>query len=62
MVYLYGLIAAPLLALLPLVTWARISSKGHDVWQAVVGALLSISITVAVLWAYGFLPLTGMVR
>lgn len=62
MIYLYGLIAAPLLALLPLVTWARIASKGHDVWQTVVGALLSFSITVGVLWAYGFLPLTGNVH
>ena len=62
MIYLYGLIAAPLLALLPLVTWARITTKGHDVWQTVVGALLSISITVCVLWAYGFLPLKGMLH
>lgn len=61
MIYLYGLVATPLLALLPLVTWARVSAKGHDVWQTVVGALLSIAITFAVLWAYGFLPWRGLV-
>ena len=60
MVYLYGLIAAPLLVLLPLVTWARLAAKGHDVWQTVVGALLSLAITMVVLWAYGFLPLGGV--
>jgi hypothetical protein len=61
MIYLYGLIAAPLLALIPLTTWARVSAKGHDVWQTVVGAILSLSITIGVLWAYGFLPLARMV-
>ncbi len=60
MIYLYGLIAAPLVALLPLVTWARLAAKGHDVWQTVVGALLSLAITIGVLWAYGFLPLKGI--
>lgn len=59
MIYLYGLVAAPLLALLPLVTWARVSAKGHDGWQTVVGALLSIVITVGVLLAYGFMPWQG---
>src|SRR5574341_1392607 len=61
LIYLYGLIAAPLLALIPLTTWARVSAKGHDVWQTVVGAILSLSITIGVLWAYGFLPLGLMV-
>jgi hypothetical protein len=60
MVYIYGLIATPLLALLPLVTLARLFAKGHDVWQTVVGALLSLSITVGMLWAYGFIPLSGV--
>ena len=60
LVYIYGLIATPLLALLPLVTLARLFAKGHDVWQTVVGALLSLSITVAILWAYGFIPLSGV--
>lgn len=62
MVYLYGLVATPLLALLPLMTWARVAAKGHDVWQTVVGALLSLAITVTVLLAYGFLPWQGIVH
>jgi hypothetical protein len=62
MIYLYGLIATPLIALLPLVTWARIAAKGHNIWQTVVGAMLSIVITLSVLWAYGFLPLKGVLH
>lgn len=60
LIYLFGLIAAPLLALIPLTTWARVSAKGHDVWQTVIGALLSLGITALVLWAYGFLPAAGL--
>ena len=60
LVYIYGFIATPLLALLPLITLARVFTKGHDVWQAVVGGLLSLSITVIVLFAYGFMPLSGV--
>lgn len=60
-IYIYGLIATPLLALIPLTAIARVMAKGHSVWQTVIGALLSISITIAVLWAYGFNPLAGMV-
>lgn len=60
MVYIYGLVATPLLALLPVVTLARLFAKGHDVWQTVVGALLSLSITMAMLWVYGFIPLSGL--
>jgi hypothetical protein len=59
LVYLYGLIAAPLVALLPLVTWARVAAKGHNVWQTVVGAGLSLTIGVSVLIAYGFTPFSG---
>ena len=44
----------------PLTTWARVSAKGHDVWQTVVGALLSLGIAGLVLWAYGFLPASGL--
>ena len=61
LIYLYGLVAAPLLALIPLVTWARVQSKAHDLWQNLVGAGLSLSITVLVLWLYGFPPLMGVV-
>jgi hypothetical protein len=60
MLYLYGLIATPLLLLLPLTTFARVMAKGHDIWQTVVGAMLSLGITIAVLWSYGFLPLAGL--
>lgn len=62
MIYLYGIIAMPLIALLPLTTWARVSAKGHDIWQTVVGALLSLSITVGTLFAYGFIPMVGLMR
>lgn len=60
LVYLYGLVAAPLIALLPLVTWARVAAKGHNAWQTVVGAGLSLTIGVGVLWAYGFAPFSGL--
>jgi len=60
LIYLYGLIATPFLALIPITTWARVSAKGHDAWQTVVGALLSFAITALVLWIYGFLPWTGL--
>lgn len=62
MLYLYGLVAAPLLALLPLVTWARLAAKGHSFWQTVVGAMLSLCISVGVMWAYGFQPLMGLIH
>jgi len=61
MIFIYGLIAAPLLLLLPLVTWARLAAKGHNLWQTVVGAALSGVISVSVLWVFGFTPFTGMV-
>lgn len=62
MIYLFGLIAAPLLALLPLVSWARVRAKGHNTWQTVVGAILSFTISIGVLWAYGFSPFIGNVH
>lgn len=61
MIYLYGAIAMPLLALLPLVTWARLAAKGHNLWQTVVGAVLSGVISVSVLWVFGFSPFSGTV-
>lgn len=57
MIYLFGLVATPLIALLPLTTFARVAANGHDIWQTVVGAALSLAITMLVLWAYGFFPL-----
>ena len=59
LIYLYGWMASPLLALLPLVTWARVMAKGHTTWQMIVGAALSLTIAVAVLYVYGFSPFTG---
>ena len=54
MFYFFGLPAAPLAALIPLTIYARIATKGHDLWQLIVGAVMSISITVFVLLIYGF--------
>jgi membrane-associated phospholipid phosphatase len=56
MIYLYGLIATPLIALIPLTMWARVRTKGHTLSQTIVGALLSATITVTVLFLYGFRP------
>jgi uncharacterized membrane protein YgaE (UPF0421/DUF939 family) len=61
MIYIFGLFAAPLLVLLPLVTWARLAAKGHNLWQTVVGATLSGVIAVVVLMSFGFSPFMGMV-
>ena len=61
MIYIYGFIAAPLLVLLPLVTWARLAARGHSLWQTVVGATMSGLISIGVLWAFGFSPFLGVV-
>ena len=61
MIYIFGIWAAPLVLLLPLVTWARLAAKGHNFWQTVVGATMSGLISVTVLWAFGFSPFTGLV-
>lgn len=62
LLFIFGLVATPFIALIPLTTWARVSAKGHDTWQTVVGALLSFGITALVLWLYGFLPFQGMLH
>lgn len=62
LIFLYGLIATPLLALIPLTMWARVQAKGHTVSQTVVGALLSAGITVVVLLLYGFQPGQFLIR
>ena len=54
MFYFFGIPAVPLVALIPLTIFARIATKGHDFWQLIVGAVMSISITVFVLIMYGF--------
>ena len=55
--YFFGLIAAPLVSLIPLTIFARIAAKGHNIWELVTGSVLSISITVLTLFLYGFIPL-----
>jgi hypothetical protein len=61
MIYIYGIFAVPLLVLLPLVTWARLAAEGHNLWQTVVGAIMSGLISIGVLWAFGFSPFLGVV-
>ena len=56
LIFLYGLIATPLIALIPLTMWARVKAKGHTLSQTIVGTILSAAITVAILLAYGFRP------
>jgi membrane-associated phospholipid phosphatase len=56
LIYFYGVIAAPLIALIPLTMWARVKAKGHTLSQTVVGALLSAGVTTLVLLLYGFRP------
>jgi membrane-associated phospholipid phosphatase len=56
LIYLYGLIATPLIALIPLTMWARVKAKGHTLSQTIVGTILSAVITVTILIAYGFQP------
>ena len=56
LIYFYGLIATPLIALIPLTMWARVRSKGHTLSQTIIGALLSAAVTIAVLFLYGFRP------
>jgi hypothetical protein len=61
MIYIYGLVATPLLVLLPLITWARLAAEGHNLWQTIVGATMSGLIAIGVLWAFGFPPFQGVV-
>jgi len=56
LIYLYGLIATPLIALIPLTMWARVKAKGHTLSQTIVGTILSAAITIGILLAYGFRP------
>ncbi len=58
--YFFGIPAVPLLSLIPLTIFARISAKGHDFWQLVAGSVLSIAITLLVLFLYGFNPLSPL--
>jgi membrane-associated phospholipid phosphatase len=62
MIYLFGLAATPLLALLPIISWARVRAKGHNFLQTVVGSALSFAITVLIFWASGYHPFTGLLK
>ncbi len=56
MFFFLGAPAAPLVTLIPLTIFARIAAKGHDFWQLVTGSVMSVLITVLVLFLYGFIP------
>jgi membrane-associated phospholipid phosphatase len=60
MLYLFGLTAAPLLALLPIISWARVRAKGHDFMQTVVGSALSFAITILIFWVTGYQAFNGL--
>jgi len=59
-IYFFGLIASPLVSLIPLTIFARIAAKGHNIWELVTGSVMSISITVLTLFLYGFNPLSPL--
>ena len=54
------LVFLALILLLPLVSWVRVTAKGHTFWQTVVGAGLSFAITLGTLLAFGFIPFRGI--
>lgn len=56
MIFLYGLWAAPLLLLLPLISWTRVKAKGHTLGQTLVGGSMSFVITALVMFCFGFVP------
>lgn len=60
MIFLFGIWAAPLLLLLPLISWVRVTAKGHTLWQTVVGSVLSFAITICTLLFFGFVPFHGI--
>jgi membrane-associated phospholipid phosphatase len=62
LIYLFGLPATPVIALLPLVSWARVRAKGHDLMQTVVGSILSIGITILTLLITGYQPFAGLIK
>ena len=62
LVYLFGLPATPIIALLPLVSWARVRAKGHDLMQTVVGSILSLGITILTFLITGYQPFSGLIK
>jgi membrane-associated phospholipid phosphatase len=49
-----GLRFAPLLLLVPLIAWARLTLKKHTLWQVVGGFLVALAITEVVFYLFGF--------
>ena len=62
LIYLFGLPSAPVIALLPLISWARVRAKGHDLMQTVVGGILSICITILTFLITGYQPFCGILK
>lgn len=62
LVYLFGLPAIPVIALLPLISWARVRAKGHDLMQTVVGSVLSLGITILTFLITGYQPFHGLIK
>jgi membrane-associated phospholipid phosphatase len=62
LLYIYGLAATPMIALLPIISWARVRAKGHNFMQTVVGSLLSIGITIIIFWVTGYQPFSGLIK
>ena len=54
LIALYGLLALPILLLIPLVFWARLTLKKHSPAQLVAGSLIAAGIAAAVFWHFGF--------
>ena len=62
MIYLFGIAATPLLALLPIISWARVRAKGHNLLQTIVGAALSFATTVIIFWVTGYHAFSGVIK
>jgi len=50
---LYGYFALPVVALVPLVFWARLVLKKHTPAQLAAGSLLAVSVALGVFWSFG---------
>ncbi len=60
LVYVYGLVALSLIAIIVLVIWSRVKLKAHTTWQSIAGAVVAMFVTIGVyvlvypLWDPGF--------
>lgn len=55
LVYVCGLLAAPVALFIPVVFWARLILKKHTLAQLIVGTALSAAIVTAVFWRFDLL-------